>query len=230
MSRRLIRALQRGGVVAEIDRDRWGVWRHPDRRGRMIGMLDSAEIDVLRMRQSLRLLGDAAPPILVWSGPQLCNTDVIPDASILESARMNSNGPLIGLILARCHDPCLRHLIRDTAQRYRVDVECASRVDQVGGMNWHGLALGGRIDGGRTRTATEDLPRATIRAAAAIRTISEALGAAELDFLDRLILGEDSRVKLAKRYALRPALIERRALSSLRSLHEVYQTRIGPPL
>lgn len=101
MKQRLIRALQRGGVVAQIEPDRWGVWRGRDRRGRVIGVLTGAEIDVLRVRESLKPLGDGAPPIFVWSGSVLETPFAAPRADRLETAHGTAARPLIELLIAR---------------------------------------------------------------------------------------------------------------------------------
>ena len=79
MKPRLIRALQRGGVTSEIGPERWGVWRNRDRRGRIIGVLTGAEIDVLRTRESLKPLGDGQPPIFIWPESILERPDAPPD-------------------------------------------------------------------------------------------------------------------------------------------------------
>lgn len=228
MNRRLLRALQRGGLAAEIDPDRWGIWRGRDRRGRMIGVATGGEVDVLRMRNSLQRLGDEMPTLLVWTGPVNTDEDVHPDAKILDSGPASTRGPLIALLIARCHDRALRRLVRETALRYRTDVECESRRAEFGGMNWQGLALGGKIDGGKARGAKEGASSAIRRATEALQQIGETLGAAQVGFLDRLIIYEQSRSVLAHHYAARPALIERRALSSIRALNDVYQFEVGP--
>ncbi len=228
MNRRLLRALQRGGLAAEIEPDRWGIWRGRDRRGRMIGVATGGEVDVLRMRNSLQCFGNEVPTLLVWTGPVNTDEDVRPDAKILEAGPASTRGPLIAVLIARCHDRALRRLVRETVLRYRTDVECESRRAEIGGMNWQGLALGGKIDGGKVQGVKEGVSGAIRRATAALEKICETLGGAEVSFLDRLIIYEQSRSALAHHYAARPALIERRALSSIRALNDVYQFEVGP--
>jgi len=225
MSRRLIRALQRGGLAAQIEEDRWGIWRTMDRRGRMVGAMSGAEIELLRMRETLRPSGDGRPPILVWSGPILDQPVLTPSASVLERADEMRGAPLLESVLSRCLDLSLRRMIRETVQVYRADVECVHRAGAVSGMNWDSLALGGKISGGQRRDSAGYSAEAS-RAMATLSCIHNHLNRDEIAFLDRLILGEESRAALAKRYDVRSALMEQRAISAVRTLANVYNTRI----
>lgn len=224
MKQRLIRALQRGGVVAQIEPDRWGVWRGRDRRGRVIGTLSGAEIDVLRVRESLKPLGDGTPPIFVWSTSVLETPLATPSADRLETEPRIVAGPLIELMISRAHDTDLRELIRDTARRYRADAERAAGAGTVRGMNWDGLALGGKVDGG-VGYAELGTRRGRRSGDKVQQTLRKCLDGETLELLDRLILSGDTRVQLVKRFGGRPALMERRAMAAVRDLHQTYRTK-----
>ncbi|MEM9179084.1 MAG: hypothetical protein AAGA89_05205 [Pseudomonadota bacterium] len=64
--RRLLHALQRGGVAAETTSDRWSVWRGRDRRHRQIGALPGTVIDLLRFHAVLMPVRSGTRPILIW--------------------------------------------------------------------------------------------------------------------------------------------------------------------
>ena len=228
MSERLIRALQKGGMAAEIGADRWGIWRSRDRRTRQIGVMTGAEIDILRIRGWVQPLGDEAPPVLVC-GPSLLETQhATPSAKRLKQDRQARNEPLIERMLERCPDRALRQLICETVQQYRADVSGASRLGVVPGMNWDGLALGGRIDGGLGRKS----PNSSIVASHAqsrLTVIYSELGSERIRFLDRLILGEETQSGLARRFGIRSSLVEGQALAAIRALQQVYKTRVKLP-
>ncbi len=225
MKQRLIRALQRGGVVAQIEPDRWGVWRGRDRRGRVIGVLTGAEIDVLRVRESLKPLGDGAPPIFVWSGSVLETPFAAPRADRLETAHGTAARPLIELLIARAHDVEWRELIRDTARRYRADAKRGVGAATVRGMNWDGLALGGKVDGG-AGYAEHGTHRGGRSGDMVQQTLREFLDGETLEMLDRLILSGETRAQLVKRFGGRPALMERRAMAAIRDLYQTYRTKL----
>jgi len=227
MKTRFIRALQRGGMASQISEERWGIWRNRDRRARRIGVMSGTEIDLLRLRGMLRPWGDRTPPILVCTHSILAAPLVAPSADRLEQDTRSRSRPLIELMVDHCHDRALRQLICETAQRYRADVICAARAGVMGRMNWDGLALGGRIDGGRGRHAPNPAFRAS-HAQSALATIEAALGGEEIRLLDRLILGDETRAALARRFGVRPSLIEGRAIAAIRALYEVYRVRVRP--
>lgn len=228
MKARLARVLERGGMASQLSAERWGIWRGRDRRTRRIGVLSGAEIDVLRLRGMLQPWGDGAPPILVCAQSILEPSMVAPSPERLDQEAKSVSRPLIELMVDRCHDRALRQLICDTVHRYRTDVDCAARAGITGHMNWDGLALGGRIEGGRGPQAPNPAFRAS-RAQAALAVIEAALGVSNMRLLDRLILGEETRAALARRFAIRPSLMEGRALAAIRALHQVYGVKIKPP-
>lgn len=222
MSERLLRALQGGGITSPIERDLWGVWRGRDRRRRMIGTLAGAEIDVLRLQARLVPMGDDLPPILVWSGTAARSAEISQgDARVLRAAPIYASGPALEHLIARCSDPAQRAGYRTLVERYRADHEAASTAGQMPGMNWQGLALGGRVQGGRVSTGPMGIQHAA-EARARLARIRRDLSAEEAPMIDGLILREEGKATLAKRLQMRQALVERRAIAALRTLEKVY--------
>jgi hypothetical protein len=191
----------------------------------MIGVLTGAEIDVLRVREALKSLGDGQPPILVWAGSVLETPLAAPSSTCLDAEAQGTGSPLIELILWRSQDVALRELIRETARRYRADAERASSAGTARGMNWDGLALGGKVDGGRG-FSDQGAGHGALSAQSVHDTIRRHLASETIRLLDRLILSGDSRTQLTKRLGGRPALMERRSLAAIRALHEVYRDKV----
>jgi len=217
MKSRLPRALQRGGVAAQTQSDLWGVWRGKDRRGRKIRAVNGCDVEILRVLGQLKALGDHDPPLLVWCG-------TVPAQGKASAARLSRadaylDAPLIERVIANCTSEHLRTRFRDIALTYRRDVEASQQSGIAAGMNWTGLALGGRVQGGRGPErdhVREHISQARHR----LESVKESVSADELGFLDRLIVAEQTRQHLAKHYAVRPSLVEQRASTALRSLIE----------
>ncbi|MEM9055542.1 MAG: hypothetical protein AAGB16_09480, partial [Pseudomonadota bacterium] len=98
MTARLIRALQRGGCTIDIGNDQWGVWRRHDRRGRMIGTLPGADIEIMRVRSELSELAGRDEPTLVWTG----SCQDIPAVSISSDALQSDTDSLPSRTLLDC--------------------------------------------------------------------------------------------------------------------------------
>ena len=141
MKTRLIRALQRGGIAASTGDDRWRVWRSQDRRGRVIGTLSGAEIDILRLRNDLKPLGKEEDQLLVWAGQQAeCASlaAAVPELLPPVEAHVRS---LLEMLIANCASAALRTRIRRACQAYIQDLEDAD-LGASTTMNWDGLARG----------------------------------------------------------------------------------------
>ena len=224
MSERLLRALQGGGLTTPIERDLWGVWRGRDRRRRMIGTFSGAEVEVLRLQSRLAPLGDGVPPVLIWSGPlENAETTGPGNARILNPVSINAEGPLLELLMSHCRDASQRAGYRTLAESYLADHEAASACGNVPGMNWRGLVLGGRVQGGQVlsgRPGAQTAAQARSRLAQVTRALSEP----DLVLIVGLILRVDSKAALAKRLHIRQALVERRAIAALRALERIYAT------
>ena len=219
MKPRLLRALQRGGVAASSGADTWHIWRSQDRRGRIIGSLSGAEIDILRLRNDLTPLGNGEDQVLIWTG-QRAERDLAavaaPELAPVAGPRKRS---LLEMLIANCASQALRTQIRDACQAYRQDLEDVSSGPSTA-MNWDGLARGRLTKGQRQRSGFE--PRTGRGAERRLAKIANALGQEELAFLNKLVVQEVSRASLAKAFVLRPALAEQKGMSILRKLVSAY--------
>ena len=220
MNRRLIRALQRGGVAAQTQDDTWSVWRSQDRRGRIIGTLNGAQVEVLRLRGDLKPLGAEAHRVLIWAGCQLeANGSVAaaPDLAIPNSAHMRS---LLEALITNCASQALRSGIRKACQSFMADLEVSERSGHAKTMNWDALAQVRSAKGQRGDPGyrSQQARGATAR----IETLHSALGDDDLNFLMRLVVREASRASIAKYFGLRPELAEQRGMAILRRLVTAY--------
>lgn len=174
MNQRLVRALQRGGVAAEVRRDMWGVWRDHDRRRRMIGTLPGREIDVLILSENLKSEDDPYQVVLSWDQ----NSDkTIPPDSFTTISR-----PLLNHLVLKSQSPTLRQAFLRAVKAYRRD---DARM----------------IFNDKADCEFEEADHA---------------------FLSALVLGDASKLELAKAHRLRPDAAETKALSLLRGLAEIY--------
>lgn len=234
MKPRLIRALQRGGVTASLRTDLWGVWRAPDRRGRVIGTLSGADVDVMRLQDKLKPLGDGPATVLTWSG----NTKVEPAASSVDPQVFISAQPapasVLELILRKMTSPDSRDALRRACEQYRHDFEQANHPSAHVTMNWDRLGV-------EARPSPSSHQHGSLRsesystACRRLAQLSDRLSSADLFILDLTVIREMSRAKLAKTLGLRPAITQRLASGALRGLVEFYATqtsvssRIGQP-
>lgn len=207
MTERLLQALQRG------------VWRGRDRRRRQIGVLPGRDIELLRLRGLLAPLGDAEPPSLIWTGPIESNAAPIDGAKILRASAVEHSRSLIEQVVSNCADISTRSAFRALVQTYRDDHESAERKERSPGMNWVGLALGGRIQGGAAFNQ-DALPAHVIDARSRLERVARCLSQDDLRFLNALILENASKSKIASRFRIRSSLLERRAIAILRQLRE----------
>lgn len=118
-----------------------------------------------------------------------------------------------------------RELIRDTARRYRADAKRGVGAGTVRGMNWDGLALGGKVDGG-VGYAEHGTRRGGRSGDMVQQALREFLDGETLELLDRLVLSGETRAQLVKRFGGRPSLMKRRAMAAIRDLHQVYRARM----
>lgn len=194
----------------------------------MIGTLSGAQIDVLRLRNALLPYGLSDPPKLVWSARGCKVVSPRPDAKVLNEILPDASGPLIELLIARYRQPELRTPMRSTVQDYRADATLALQTPGLSGMNWNGLSLGGKVDGGRR---LQDCRRSMLSAQALriLEKVHQHLAPDTVDLLHELIIREQSRAQLAKRYSVRPSLMEQRARGAVRQLAEIYRLHAGRP-
>lgn len=219
MKTRLIRALQRGGIPASTGDDTWRVWRSQDRRGRVIGTLSGAEIDILRLRHDLKPLGKEEDQLLVWAGRQMERASlaaVAPELLPPAEAHVRS---LLEMLIANCASAALRTRIRRACQAYIQDLEGADHGASTT-MNWDGLARG-RLAKGQRRASGFN-PPSSAAAKRRLAKVSDQLADDERAFLEKLIVREASRSSIAKAFAMRPALAEQKGMSVLRQLVQIY--------
>lgn len=222
MTQRLLRALQRGGCTIDLGDDRWGVWRGQDRRGRVIGTLAGADIEVLRLRKEIAPLAGQDQFVFVWTGPQAKRETVTINADVLrDEARAPSPQILLERILRNVPCPNMRRWLSQAAVDYREDVELASLSGASPGMNWRSLQTGTRIEGGKRSSEfarTHNSSDAQLR----VKALASLFDQDELSFLNQMVICEAKRASFTKRLGLRPKLVEQQGLALLRRLAEAY--------
>ena len=219
MKMRLLKALQRGGVAASTGDDTWRIWRSQDRRGRVIGTLSGAEVDILRLRNDLKPLGKDEDQVLVWAGKrsEIANTAAgTPD--LLPPAEAHARS-LLEMLIANCASRFLRARIRKVCQAYIQDIEEADRGAPTT-MNWGSLVKGRLVKG--QRRASGFNPPSSAAAKQRLAKVSDMLMDADRAFLGKLVVREASRSSIAKAFAIRPALAEQKGMSVLRQLMQIY--------
>lgn len=219
MKMRLLKALQRGGVAASTGDDTWRIWRSKDRRGRVIGTLSGAEVDILRLRNDLKPMGKDDDQVLVWAGKRFEQVSISPGApDLLPPAEAHARS-LLEMLVANCPSRFLRMRIRKVCQAYTQDIEEADRGASTT-MNWDGLVRG-RLAKGQRRTSDFITPSSN-SATRRLAKVSDRLTDDDRAFLEKLVVREASRSSIAKAFALRPALVEQKGMSVLRQLMAVY--------
>ncbi|GAB5454346.1 MAG: hypothetical protein Hens2KO_05750 [Henriciella sp.] len=206
-------------MAAAASADTWQVFRTQDRRGRVIGTLSGAEIDILRLRSDLKPLGQDQDQLLIWAGKRGELDSVAaaaPDLTPLTGPRARS---LLEMLIANCPSPALRARIRQACQSYIQDLEDVSRAGSTT-MNWDGLTRGRRGKGQRQRSSYE--PRVSKSAETRLAKIAEDLSPEARSVLNLLVVRELPRSAIARTLAMRPALAERQGLFLLRQLVAIY--------
>lgn len=222
MNRRLIRALQRGGVAARTQTDVWSIWRSSDRRGRIIGSLSGADVEVLRLRNDLKPLGDEVNQVLTWAGQQVELNERERYAPHIALAAPSHARSLLEMLIANCASSSLRERIRKACQCLMADLEAFEGAGNPVTMNWQSLAQGRLAKGQSLRSEFRTSKSAS--AQHRLTTVHAALGDDDLRFLLKLVVREASRSAIAKAFGLRPALAEQRGFSVLRALVDAYGT------
>jgi len=223
MTKRLTRALQRGGVVAQIRPEAWGVWRGRDRRGRMIGTLSGAEIDILRLRGDLKPIGGTESKVLIWAGPPPAPTESAPVSPDLSEGEKTARRSLLESLLLGHRVASERARIRSACQSYFEDLELVLSAGPHTTMNWAAFDSGDRIKSARLLDPLQRT-RQQQRAKARLATVQSELNTDDFEFLQKLLRNDMTRGAFARTYRQRPALIDRRALHILRVLLETYRS------
>ena len=188
MNPRLIRSLQRGGLVAKLIEPGWGVWRGRDRRHRMIGTLTGAEIDLLRLYECLRCKPLSQCQAMYWRVPSAHSTMCINDlmASYADPAKARS---CLDQIILTHASQAERKKLADTARAFRRD------------------ALSGVGD-----------PAAQEEACERLGLVVATLSARDCRFTYDLLISRETNLTLAKSYDCRPDAIKTKAIATLRRL------------
>lgn len=221
MTGRLIRALQNGGVAAPVRPEEWGVWRHPDRRGRIIGVLLDREIERLQLRGHLKPLGIGGAP-LIWSGPAIAlaaDTDKLGQPVRLDPT-VGVTPIYIDALILKQSAPVFRAGLRRAVQAFRQDMQAAAVSSGVVTMNWsrfhaHDKAAGTRHDHGFAYSPAQRSARSRLAA------VERAMPISDFNFLTHLVCAEASKTWLAKHHDMRVGLVDARALKLLRLLISV---------
>lgn len=193
MTRRLVRALQRGGVTAEIRPEVWGVWRTKDRRRRMIGKLTGHEIELMKLDEYLKPSQGTCQRVWTWSED---GAPLEPSKTIVRAPR-----PLLHDVLSKSRSPQLRQAFSHAGKCFRRDIKLVN---------------------GDADRQTKQCAEAVSDAQTRLSRLRDMLSREDHTFLQALIMTDSSRLRLSKVYALRPDAIETKALSVLRVLTEVY--------
>ncbi|MEO1187494.1 MAG: hypothetical protein AAFW60_00365 [Pseudomonadota bacterium] len=190
--RRLLRALQQGGVAAEVSPDIWAVWRGLDRRRCRIGTLSGAEIDLLRLHEFLRRPAAGRHCLLRWRAG---------DASDLEQA------------LDRLTRPIQTMPVLDQLVLFRVFGQERAAIVQI--------ARAIRRDSGMSCGAELTEPD-TDAACSRLGAVTDQLSVRDCRFLNRLVNGDATTADLVDQFSLRPDAVRTKAVNLLREVDQIY--------
>lgn len=231
MSSKLIRALQRGGCVVEVQPNCWDVWRGRDRRGRSIGQLSDADIQVLKIQGNLSHLGGAEDGRLVWSGGVSPGNTAVSSPAALVGTANDKRGQIrsqLQRLLEDARSAQERRQLAQAALDFAEDVERAETSGAAKGMNWSMIATGGRIQGGVRADSCGRIGYAS-RSAQRLQLLQDRLASGEYTLLRRLIVERVSRNALARWLNEAPLDAQRRARHALRHLAKIYAEEISRP-
>lgn len=233
MSARLIRALQRGGCAVEQSSGHWTIWRANDRRGREIGELRSAEVELLRLQGDLAQLGGADDGRLTWAG----KVDSLEGKSISANAISKDEiqtpvkkRPLLQRLLEALLEPSERRRLAKAARDLSEDIERQHAGAAGRGMNWRDISGGGRIDAGRGPSGEDARMGYTLASARRLDHLRKLLGPDDMQLLERLIIELRTRGAIAVRLGIPPKQAELRALRALRKLADMYDQQLKQPM
>lgn len=228
---RLLRALQAGGCTAPVAKNQWGVWRKTDRRGRTIGALDAAQVEVLRLRGKLVRLGGCEDERLVWSGAAENTSFPTPSAAALQrdDTVNRHRQSLLQRVIAAAQDDRQRRAWSMAAQAFLFDLELVQRGGQGTGMNWRAMAAGTRVSGGPVKSYAGLSLRAA-DASGRLQKVQACLGVDGIRFLDRLLVQERSMTAIAAWRGQTGEQVERAAIQILNKLGGLYSLEIRMPM
>lgn len=191
--RRLLNALYRGGVTAEVRPDLWAVWRGVDRRRRWIGSLPGAEIDLLRLHTFLRHKGAGHRSTLCWGS----GGDGAVERAMFVLTRPSNVQPFLDRLILSGGLGRDRATFVETARRVQND-SCTRQEMSTPCHNSDAVCdrLGAVVD----CLSTEDCR-----------------------FLHQIVNCRATKADLIGAFSLRPDALRSRAIGVLRSVSEIYQ-------
>lgn len=191
--RRLLNALYRGGVVAEIRPDVWAVWRSTDRRRRRAGTLPGAHVDLLQLYGFLIQHPSRQNGVLRW---QAAGQDDLEGAITVLNRPIEAQPFLDQLIL-------FGGLARERSTLARV-ARCL-RLDC-------GMKMSGEI-----------VAPDTAAACARLGAMTERLSTQDCRFLYQFLIGNAGRAELVEKFSFRPDAVRTKAINVLRTAADIYQ-------
>lgn len=223
MSERLIDIIRSGGSAEQIDATQWAIRRGRDRRGRIVGCLDAADIDPLRAENALKPLGSELNSVWIWSSAPPVRARQHVDISGVETALTTlsrdtiflaqvillfpplSRSDVIASVIAFQHDFCVIHMPHKQAR-----------------MNWQALKYGTRVTGGIARQE----PKMTIHVADARRRLGgvrRALSISDWQLLQRLCVHDWSQARFVRETGVAVAKLNQSARRVMIMLLDAYQ-------
>ncbi|MEO0981986.1 MAG: hypothetical protein AAFX03_04975 [Pseudomonadota bacterium] len=214
--RRLIRALERGGV-AFLQSSGWEVRRRPDARIRAIGRLSKETAGALIEAGDLRPVGERGER-LIWaraasgaSHPGLCPP---PTPAPSRAGRKT----LLTKALEGADDGRLAAAVA----RLAADVERAATPASVA-MRWDDTPATSARRAGRAPSGVD-----AVAAERRLRRLQDVLGAADFRDLQRVVVEQISARRFAETIGVRPAEAVERVAVLLIALADAYDRHIAP--
>lgn len=233
MSARLIRALQRGGCAVEQSSGHWTVWRGKDRRGREIGQLRCADVELLRLQGDLAQLAGADDGRLIWVG----KVDPLENRRISASAISKDEihapakrRPLLQRLLEVLPKPSERRRLARAARDFSEDKARQYAGAAGRGMNWRDISVGGRIDGGRGPSGQDTRIGYAQASARRLDHLCKLLNPDDMQLLERLVIELCTRGAIAGWLGIPPKQAELRALRVLCNLADIYDQQLKQPM
>ncbi|MEM6653418.1 MAG: hypothetical protein AAF582_12520 [Pseudomonadota bacterium] len=213
--------------MARIADDAWGVWRTKDRRGRIVGTVLGADVDILRLQGCLRQFGKTEPQLLIWDGPIEAPQRPAERPEAARATQTNAPRPLLETIILNAKTTVFRQHLRHAIEAYHADFESIGRTGGAQTMNWDALKTGPQIRSHQPVDLADKIDRATA-ARVRLKALQDALIPSDRDLLVRLVIAKQTKSQLSKRFGIRAALMEQNALRVLRQLLQIYDGELMP--
>lgn len=228
---RLIKAVEQGGAVYVEDKNVFSVRRTRDARGGIIGTLTPGVFHSLVDQAKLKPFGTFKPLRYVWSGSKLERSKPL-QASIrtfVETHSKKASRSLLGCVLHAHADKKEAAILRRTSEWFYQDQVWEANTGTVAGMNWQGLALGGRVDRSGRSLDGFDEPIYRLQAVRRMQKARARFSERAYNEVYALIVSEHGRKHFAATFAYTETEAERRAIDLLRRLSWLYEKELSPP-